>query len=160
MFKIDKKIFTIEYTKGHAKKIISLKESSSKLAFSIAIGFFIGLIIPIGLQTIVLIPLAMALQINTPLSLAATLISNPVTAIPIYYSAFEIGKTLTDIDLPFSRIISIMENPTFEGLLKLSKNGLTAFFVGSAIQAILFSILSYVIFSYLISYYRDKQLVK
>lgn len=144
----------------YLKKISSLKESTSRLAFSIAFGLFIGLFIPIGFQTIVLLPLTMVLQVNVPLSLAATLISNPITAIPIYYSAFEIGKFVTRIELPFSNIMNLIENPSFESLLYLSKNGLTAFFVGCAVQATVVSIISYVTFKYVIQYYRSKNLIK
>ena len=153
-----KTLFTKEKIKEFIKRLVSLKATSPKIAFSIALGIFIGLMIPIGLQTIILIPIATLLGCNIFLATGATLISNPVTMFPIYYSAVKIGEFLTGINLSWSRIEVAMTNPTWNNILSLGNDGLIVFFTGSFIEGIIGGVIFYLVALYFINKWRKKHL--
>lgn len=153
-----KTLFTKEKIKEFIKRIISLKASSPKIAFSIALGIFIGLMIPIGLQTIILIPIATLLGCNIFLASGATLISNPLTMFPIYYSAVKIGEFLTGINLSWDRIEVAIMNPTWNNILSLGNDGLIVFFTGSFLEGVVGGVIFYLAALYLIKKWRKKHL--
>ncbi len=63
----------------------------------IAVGLFCGLI-PGPLQMLGAALAALVLRVNLPLALATTLYTNPVTILPLYWLAFQIGALLTGGD--------------------------------------------------------------
>jgi hypothetical protein len=64
------------------------------VALGVALGVFFGFLVPVAQ-----IPLAAAaaviLRANVPAAAASTLVSNPVTYAPIYYTAYSLGTWLT-----------------------------------------------------------------
>lgn len=60
-------------------------------AGAVAVGLFCGLI-PGPLQMLGAAIAAVVLRVNLPLSLATTLYTNPLTIVPLYVLAFELGK--------------------------------------------------------------------
>lgn len=62
-------------------------------AGGVAIGLFAGLV-PGPLQMLVAALLAITLKRNLPVALATTLYTNPLTIVPLYILAFEIGSQL------------------------------------------------------------------
>ncbi len=127
------------------EKLIHLKHSPSKIALSIAIGIFFGLVLPMGLQTFVAVPIALMLGCNMLLTITATLISNPVTILPIYYVAIKIGKYITNINLSWETVSKTVSHPSFENLLLLSKDGLLVLFTGTFVLATVISSIVYFI---------------
>lgn len=63
------------------------------IALGVALGVFFGLLIPIA-QIPVSAAAAIIFRANVPSAIASTLITNPVTFGPIYYTAYRIGSTL------------------------------------------------------------------
>jgi uncharacterized protein (DUF2062 family) len=61
------------------------------LALGVALGVFFGLLIPIA-QIPVSAAAAVALRANVPAAVASTLVTNPVTFGPVYYTAWRIGS--------------------------------------------------------------------
>lgn len=148
--------FTKENFKALFQKIISLKISSPKIALSIALGIFIGLALPIGLQTIAILPLATLMGCNIFLASGAALISNPITVFPIYYSAIKLGGYLTGIQLSWKRIDAAISNPTWSNISTLGNDGLVVFFTGSIIEGIIGAILFYFISLFFVKKWRSK----
>lgn len=64
------------------------------VALGVSLGVFIGLLIPLA-QIPVTAAAAVALRANLPVAAASTLISNPVTFAPLYYSAYQLGAWVT-----------------------------------------------------------------
>jgi uncharacterized protein (DUF2062 family) len=58
-----------------------------------AIGVFFGVLIPVG-QIPVAAVVASVCRANIPAALMSTLVTNPVTTLPLYYLAYEIGGLL------------------------------------------------------------------
>lgn len=142
--------------KENFRRLLGINESPSNIALSFAIGILIGLIIPIGLQTIAVLLLSLFLRINIIIAVVCTLISNPLTIIPIYLSALKIGELATPYSLPWNKIEMFLKDPTFEMMVSLGGNGVILILVGSVIQGLIASALSYVFVYQIIVYYRRK----
>ncbi len=151
-----KKFNTISL-KYYFEKILHLNLTPSKIAFSIAIGIFIGLVLPMGLQTFIAIPIALMLGCNMLLTVTATLISNPITIVPIYYLAIKIGQFITHISISWQTIRQTIDNPSFDGILNLSKNGLIVLFTGTFVLALTASLIVYFITLKLIVTHRKRR---
>jgi len=60
----------------------------------VAVGLFSGLV-PGPLQMLTAAIIAIPLRVNLPVALAMTLYTNPITIVPLYLIAFQIGQFLT-----------------------------------------------------------------
>ncbi len=105
------------------------------VAAGVAIGLFIGLLIPVA-QILLAAAVAVALRANIPVAAAATLITNPLTAPPIYYAAYHLGTWATGTSAPASFSLadpsSIWENLGTIGLPLFTGLGITAAFAALA----------------------------
>ena len=63
------------------------------IALGLAIGLFFGLLLPTA-QIPCSAALAMVLRANLPVAVAGTLVSNPVTSVPLYYAAWRLGSAV------------------------------------------------------------------
>ena len=152
-----KNIFKKEKLKEYLHKLVNLKATPGKIAFSVALGIFIGLLIPMGLQTIFIIPLAMFTGSNLIVAYTATLISNPFTILPIYYLSVKIGSYFTKINFTWNEFNAVINNPTYNNIIKLGSDGMIVFFTGAFLQAIIFSALFYFISLKTIIYLRKRK---
>ena len=74
----------------------------SNVTRAVALGLFIAFI-PLPVHLLVATALAIALQVNIPVALAATFVSNPLTMVPQYYFAYSVGSRLLGTGLePFA----------------------------------------------------------
>lgn len=64
--------------------------SRRKVALAVAIGLFAGMM-PGPTQMLAALILAYVLRANLPISLATTLYTNPLTYLPLYYLAYQLG---------------------------------------------------------------------
>ncbi|MCM8594689.1 DUF2062 domain-containing protein [Accumulibacter sp.] len=69
-------------------------------AGAVAVGLFCGLI-PGPLQMIGAAISALVFRVNLPLALVVTLYTNPLTIVPLYLLAYQIGRLLTGDDAGF-----------------------------------------------------------
>jgi uncharacterized protein (DUF2062 family) len=146
--------FDREKLKKFLLYVIKMKGNSFHLALSISIGIFIGLLVPMGLQTIVIIPIILLLRTNILLTYTATFISNPITIVPLYTLSFKIGEIVTDRNIQWEKIYEILENPTFSNMFDLGQESIIIFFYGAFIEAILGFTVSLVISYYIIKFFR------
>ena len=151
-FKFLKSLFTKEGIKRYLHHLYSLKEKPSKIALSVALGILIGTAIPIGLQTIVTIPLCLLFDCNIILATTATLISNPITVL----LAIKIGESLTSIKISWNEVNNLMAHPSSASFYRLGTEGLTVFATGILIMAFVFTVSSYFITLRLVTTYRAK----
>lgn len=64
------------------------------VASGVALGLFIGLLIPVA-QILIAAAAAVILRVNLPIAAASTLVTNPLTFPPIYYVAYQLGVWVT-----------------------------------------------------------------
>ena len=140
-----------------AHKWILLESDPGKITNSLVLGLLIGLIIPIGLQSVVAIPVSLLINCNIVIVLTATLISNPLTVVPIYYSAFLIGESLTGLEVPWSVIEEHIENASIENWYSLGGDVLIILLTGVLIQGIVISGLAYFIFKTMLDIYFKRK---
>ena len=70
--------------------------SERSLSGGLALGLFIAFTPTISVQMLASAICAIWLRVNLPTALAACWITNPFTAVPIYTSAFKLGRWLVD----------------------------------------------------------------
>ncbi len=151
-----KELIKKETLKKYFKKFISLNSTPTHLAWSVAIGCFIGFIIPIGFQTFIIIPLALALGINVIVAYLATLVSNPLTAVPMYFVAVKVGEFFTNIKIEWSTILSLIESPEWDKLMNLGTDTIIVFFTGSFINGLITTVILYFATYKIVVYYRKR----
>lgn len=116
------------------------------VAGAVAVGLFCGLI-PGPLQMLTAVLLVLWLRVNLPLALFTTLYTNPLTILPLYLFAYEIGAWVLDAphltQLPPLPALHWLDwfNPLWQWLLALGKPLL----VGLPILAISFSFIGYML---------------
>ena len=65
--------------------------SRKGIALGMAIGVFFGFLIPFG-QIPPAAAVAVLMRANVPITIASTLVTNPVTFGPVYYGAYRLGR--------------------------------------------------------------------
>lgn len=63
------------------------------VSLGVSLGIFFGLLFPVA-QIPLSAASAVILRANVPTAIASTLVTNPVTSAPIYYSAYRLGSAL------------------------------------------------------------------
>lgn len=115
------------------------------VALGVALGVFFGLLIPLA-QIPVTAAAVIVLRANLPAAAASTLISNPVTFGPIYYTAYQLGSWLTGETAapsasPDDAAIPELEKTLWQRIVALGKPLL----MGLAIMAVAAGVLTYAV---------------
>jgi uncharacterized protein (DUF2062 family) len=134
-----------ERFKKRLKDIFTANLSSKDIAVNFTIGILIGLLIPMGLQTIGVIALCTLFRLNFFIVVFATLITNPFTVVFIYYSAFEVGDYVLNSGITWSSISAVINNPELNSILVLSIESLKVIYLGLFIESIIFGVLTYIL---------------
>ncbi len=124
-------------------------------ARGVAMGLFIGLIVPVGGQILSLTLLRMALRFNYLASLAFSLVSNPINMIPLYYGYYLLGCAILGSceSMTFVTFQGLM-NPILDkaycweaisAFMRLGWEILIRWFVAATILSLVFGIAGYVI---------------
>ena len=71
----------------------------ASVALALALGLFIAWI-PMPVQMLIAGALAIWLRINLPVAVAAVWVTNPLTAVPMFYTAYRLGHWILDDGLP------------------------------------------------------------
>ena len=144
-------------------KFLRTSGTPHKIALAVALGFFIGCLIPIGLwgQTVVVIVLAIKLKTNPGIAYAATWISNPYSVVLMYPVFCFVGSRIIGSDLSFhyikSSFMHVIRNFSWNGLLNLGSHLAVSYFVGALIFGIVTGAAGYGITYLLIAKYRQRK---
>ena len=136
-------------TKIRFKEIFSSDLTEKQIAINCTVGILIGLLIPMGLQTVGVIGLCAIFRLNFVIVVFTTLITNPFTVIFIYYSAFTIGEIFINSKISWTSVNAVLNNPKLESILSLSFNSLKVIYTGLIIESIVFGSLTYVLAYYI-----------
>ena len=144
----------INNIKSKLTEIFSSDLTAKQIALNCTIGILIGLLIPMGLQTVGVIAICAIFKLNFVIVVFTTLITNPFTVIFIYYSAFTIGEIFINSGISWTSVNAVLNNPDLESILSLSFNSLKVIYTGLIIESIIFGSLTYVLAYYLFKSYK------
>jgi len=150
----------VNQIKNRFKEVFNSDLTAKQIAVNFTVGILIGLLIPMGLQTIGVIALCTIFRLNFVVVVFATLISNPFTVVFIYYSAFKIGDIFINSGISWDYISAVLNNPEIESILSLSIDSLKVVYTGLVIESIVFGILSYLLVYYLANKFKVNHKIK
>lgn len=78
-------------------RILHVDDSPQRIAKGLAIGVFIGFLPLMGIQMAIAFVTAAALKANKAMAMLGVWVSNPFTAIPVYYPCYRLGRWLLKI---------------------------------------------------------------
>jgi len=125
-------------------------------ALSIAIGIYIGIAVPMGFQVWAMAVLLIVIRYNLVIASVVSLISNPLTVLPIYYVVISFGEFVLGIDFPWELFYSFLDDPGIEKILEFGTQGIMVFFTGSFLIATTISVPAYVISLRAITAFHNK----
>jgi len=149
-------------------RIKRLRGDPDYLARGFGFGVFMGVLPLIPIQTMMLIPLSVALRVSTITALiAATLISNPLTFVPQYYLTWKAGNFILPGRISWQHLERVLLTIEKEGLLDgiatfshLGVKAITVILTGGAIIGVPLGIVSYFLSLYFFRAVRRKRAEK
>ncbi len=149
--------FSDLFVKEKIKKFINyekeLAHNPHKLALSFALGIFVGLAVPMGLQTVAALPFALLFRCNILVVYIASLITNPFTAIFIYALMFKIGELVTGNYIPYEQLEVMLNNFSLKQFSQIGSTALNNYIIGMLILTFTITPLSY----YLVLVYLNRR---
>lgn len=120
-------------------RFLRLRGSPQSIARGLAAGVFAGLFPFIATQTLIAILIAALIRGNKIVAAAATWISNPFTAVPLYAFNFQVGRWLLNSQETFSP----KDFQSWENMMDLGTEFLTDLLLGCLVVATIASIGTY-----------------
>jgi uncharacterized protein (DUF2062 family) len=133
------------------------------VALGLAIGVFFGALPCMGIQTVIALPFAFALNANKIAAMIGVWWTNPITAIPVYYASYIIGRTLSSRPSIsyrefFAKIRHVSDIPS---LLELGRDDLLLPLLwGGLIMGIILFPVSYFSFKWMLEKRHERKLRK
>jgi hypothetical protein len=112
-------------------------------AFSMSLGMFVGILVPIGFQSVAFIILFALVRYNFIIACAVSMITNPFTVIPLYFIAIKIGEFIINVNFPWKYFDDFMEDPLWEYLFQIGLEGSMILFAGLLLLTLIFTPLTY-----------------
>ena len=139
--------------KYHWLKFKRLQGDPKKLALGAALGVFIGITPTIPFHTVIILTLAPLLGASVVAAYMGIWVSNPVTWVPQYLLAYEVGRHLLFRGEP----LVIPEHADLSAFLHLLWRGGLALQVGGLIIALPPAIVTYFATLWAVKRYRQRQ---
>ena len=149
-----RKFFTYIYL-----RMVRSRGTPEYVAGGVALGLAIGLIIPIGFQIIIVIPLAFLLRVAKVPAVIFTFVTNHFTVIFIYPFQCWIGAMLTGSGYSelMAELDTFFKDPTVHNFLNIGWGVAVAFLVGGAVLAVLAAVPGYFISKAMVIEFRKKR---
>jgi len=136
-----------EKIKEHFQEVLKIKKSPKSIAIGFTIGTFFGIAPTFGVEAILIILIILIFKKVSKLALlAAYVIWNPIVTIPLYALGYKIGDFLLKSPIKYYKVEYLGE------IFFYSKRVI----LGTAILAILISIISYLIVLHFTEKYQRK----
>lgn len=133
-------------------KLMRTQASPASLARGVALGLFIGFLIPMGLQILVVLPLAFLLKAAKIPAVAFTFVTNHVTVFFIYPVQCWVGSylmfnpiSLQSLEAQLDGLIHAPDMQT--AMVEVARMGLQlggAFFLGGALFGVIAGVIGYI----------------
>ncbi len=153
-------------------KIVAQRGDPKYVAKGMALGLFMGLLIPMSIQLLITIPLALLFKVSVISASVGTFITNPWSVLVIYPTQIYVGKWMINFSQPSwadvvklcesvidaASSISITDMSTFTDFLQLGlKDIVFPFFVGGFLFGVIIAPIGYKLTLHLIKVYREKK---
>ncbi len=133
-------------------RLLYTQVSPESLARGVALGLFIGLLIPMGLQIAIVLPLALAFKAAKVPAIAFTFVTNHVTVFFIYPIQCWIGSYLMLSPLRYAELAAqlrgLIAADSFSGMMKeigtLGMQIAVSFFLGGLLFGIIAGVIGYI----------------
>jgi uncharacterized protein (DUF2062 family) len=133
------------YFKNRLKSIFTADLSPKNIAINFTVGILIGLLIPMGLQTIAVITLCAMFRLNFFAVVFSSLITNPFSVGFIYYSAFLVGDFFLNSGISWNSINAVVNHPEFDSILNLSLQTIKVIYLGLLTESVILGFISFII---------------
>jgi uncharacterized protein len=151
--------------KYYILKFVRLRGNPRALAMGVAMGVFIGIIPIVPLHTISIIGVTLLLRISTFAALiSSTIVSNPLTLVPLYYLCWRIGNFILPGRLTWWRIEEVLQVLSDDGFVEslkstsqLGADAIAVMLTGGFLLGMPLAILSYFISYYFFITIRHKR---
>ncbi|MDW7772040.1 MAG: DUF2062 domain-containing protein [Desulfobulbaceae bacterium] len=135
----------------YALRFRRLGGDPKSLALGTAVGIFIGLTPTVPLHTVVIIAITLLTRANTIAALiSATIVSNPLTFVPVYFLCWKIGNFILPHRLTWTRMQEVLAVFSSEGFLEslrtvsgLSLDAILVMITGGLLLALPAALISY-----------------
>lgn len=134
-------------------KFLRLQEDPRKLAWGMALGVFIGVTPTIPFHMVAALSLAALFRVSPVTAIIGIQVGNPLTIVPIYLTAFKVGKFL----LHRGRPLVFPETFSYEAWLRVLWQGGLALQVGGIIIAIPPAIAAYFLTLWVVQRYQRRK---
>ncbi len=142
-------------------KIVREKAPPEYIARGWAIGMFCGCFIPFGIQLMVSIPAAFILKGSKVGAVLGTLLTNHFTIFFIYPVQCYVGSRLLGGTLSYDAVRAaldgVLHEESYEALMRIGAELVTAFFLGGALLTVVMTPLTYYAVKKLVVHYRLKK---
>jgi uncharacterized protein len=137
----------------HWLKFLRLQDDPQKIAGGMALGVFIGLTPTIPFHTVVALSLAALLKVSPVTAFIGIQVGNPLTVLPIYLTAYKVGKYLLYSATPivFPKVFS------YGAWFRVLCQGGIALQLGGIIIAILPAIVTYFLTLWIVQRYQRRK---
>ena len=144
-------------------RLLRSQGTPHSIAFAVAIGIFVGCIIPIGIwgQTVVAILLAIKFKTNPGVAYAATWVSNPYSVI-FMYPAFcyvgsrVIGETMTFVQIK-ETILKVIHHFSWDTFWGLGSTLALSYIVGAVIFGTIGALIGYYFVYTIVKKYKQNR---
>lgn len=76
------------------RRIIGVEDTPQRIAWGVFLGFFVAWTPTLGFQIALYLGLASLMRVNKVVGVPILFISNPFTAVPLYYTSWRVGNLL------------------------------------------------------------------
>lgn len=143
--------------------VLALDDGPHYIALGAAIGVGIGVTPTPGLQMVLVLAIHYLcrplLRFSLPAGLAAVYVSNPITALPLAWVEYVIGRYFVGGELTKAELAALMNGGNADGwwqnLTSLATELGYAYLIGSLIFAVIGACLTYPVMRYLIYLFRS-----
>lgn len=142
--------------------VLSQDDTPHHVALGAAIGTFVGLTPTPGVQMLLVLAIYYLCRpvftFNRPAGLAAVYISNPLTAVPLAWISYQVGRVFVGGDLTRDEIAAIMQHNGagwWQAVMAVVVDLGWAYLIGSLIVACAAALLTYPVMHYLLHLFRS-----
>ncbi|MDD2479585.1 MAG: DUF2062 domain-containing protein [Victivallaceae bacterium] len=145
-------------------KLVKEKGSPEYIAKGWALGIFVGMVVPIGFQMLIAIPLAFAIKGSKIGATVGTFITNHFTIIIVYpiqcwVGGYILGSPLSIVKIK-NELGTLFKEPTFHSLFSLGGELIATFFVGGFFFAAIGTPITYFLVKWLVIEHRKKAQIR
>lgn len=142
--------------------VLTQDDTPHHIALGAAIGMFVGLTPTPGVQMLLVLAIYYVCRpvftFNRPAGLAAVYVSNPLTAVPLAWISYQVGRLFVGGDLTREEIAAVLQHDQagwWDAVVAVVVDLGWAYLIGALIVATVTGILTYPIMRYLLHLFRS-----